>query len=140
MPTCTARLLWCCIRSLDIPWPSPSATAPQRTRTGRRLLGCASAFALVCCGQATLDPEVGARVEQVYAACVEEMLRSTCRVSNDNKPSAAPVFVAGVGQIDSASYRSLRDAGDAMCILVRESCTKAWSGPACRTSRSLWVK
>jgi len=123
-----------------------NAAAGQRTRAGRRLLGSASALALVCCGQATtVEPDQAARVEQVYAACVEEMLRSTCKVSNDSMPSAASsapaaVFVAGVGQVDSASYQSLRDAGDAMCSLVRKSCTEAWSGSACLTSRTLWAK
>ncbi len=72
------------------------------------------------------------------------MLRSTCKVSNDGSPSAASappaaVFVAGVGQVDSRSYQSLRDAGDAMCTLVREACTKSWSGSACQTSRTLWA-
>jgi len=109
------------------------------------LLGLVSALVLVCCGQATVEPDQVARVEQVYAACVEEMLRSTCKVSNDSTPSAAssppaPVFVAGAGQVDSASYQRLRDAGDAMCTLVRQSCSKDWSGSACLTSRTLWAK
>ena len=114
-------------------------------RIGRRLSGLASALALVCCGQASVEPEQSARVGQVHAACVEEMLRSTCKVSNDSSSRAAlappaSVFVAGVGQIDAASYQSLRAAGDAMCDLVRQSCTAAWSGSACQTSRSLWAK
>lgn len=111
----------------------------------RRLSALASALVLVCCGQTTIETEQIARVEQVYAACVEEMLRSTCKVANDSTSRAAPapiaaVFVAGAGQVDSASYQSLRAAGDAMCELVRRSCTNAWSGSACQTSRSLWAK
>jgi len=109
------------------------------------LLGSAAALTLVCCGQTTTEPDQSARVEQVYTACVAEMLRSTCKVTNDGTPRAASsplasVFIAGVGQVDAASYQSLRDAGDAMCMLVRQSCTKAWSGSACKTSRSLWAK
>jgi hypothetical protein len=84
------------------------------------------------------DFEYDDQINQIYSACVLEMLRSTCRVANDKSPMPS-VFVAGVGQIDAVSYQSLRAAGDAMCTLVRDGCTKDWAGPACRTSRSLWM-
>ena len=103
---------------------------------------------LACCGPASVEPDQlkqVVRVEKIYGACVEEMLRNTCNVTNDKTPNAstAPpqsVFVAGTGQVDAASYQRLRDAGDAMCELVRKSCTETWSGASCRTSRSLWTK
>ena len=85
-----------------------------------------------------------AQVQQVFDACSQEMLRNTCRVTNDKSSSAAPaassVFVAGVGQIDAAAYQSLRAAGDAMCGQVRQSCTENWVGSPCRTARSLWTR
>jgi hypothetical protein len=112
-------------------------------RIGQSMVWIVLAGALASCDS---GPETSAgqraQIEQVYGACVQEMLRSTCRVAND-KTAAAPassVFVAGVGQIDAASYQSLRAAGDAMCSLMRDGCTKDWSGSACRTARSLWAK
>ena len=148
MPTCTARLLWCSIPNLDSPRQPPGSANPVPWRLGRRLLGLTAAVMLACCGPASVEPDQFkqvVRVEKIYGACVEEMLRNTCNVTNDKAPSAstappASVFVAGAGQVDAASYQRLRDAGDAMCELVRKSCTETWSGAACRTSRSLWAK
>ena len=80
-------------------------------------------------------------LEAVYGACVQAMLRSTCRVSNDKStaaPTAKTVFVAGVGQVDAASYQKLRAAGEAMCTDVRKACSANWSSATCRTGRSLW--
>jgi hypothetical protein len=120
-----------------------SALPQPLRRVGLWLMWIVLATALASCDRsAAPGANHGAQIEQVYGACVQEMLRSTCRVAND-KTAAAPassVFVAGVGQIDAASYQSLRAAGDAMCSLMREGCTKDWSGSACRTARSLWAQ
>ena len=107
------------------------------------LVGAITVLALTSCSRGTTETAgLGTQIEQVYSACTDEMLRSTCKVANDTSSAAAPaaasVFVAGVGQIDAASYQSLRAAGDAMCGQVRSACTAAWSGAACRTARSLW--
>jgi hypothetical protein len=122
------------------------ALRPLTRRIGLSLMWIAAGAALASCDRGPTpgaNPSAqSAQIEQVYGACVQEMLRSTCRVAND-KTAAAPassVFVAGVGQIDAASYQSLRAAGDAMCSLMRDGCTKDWSGSACRTARSLWAK
>jgi hypothetical protein len=98
-----------------------------------------------CSRETPTEPAANAaQVQQVFDACSQEMLRNTCRVTNDKSSSAAPaassVFVAGVGQIDAAAYQSLREAGDAMCGQVRRSCTEHWGGSACRTARSLWTR
>ena len=113
-------------------------------RAARWLLIAAAAATMSCSGRAPRDdPGLHAdEIRQVVAACSLEMLRSTCRVANDRSSSSAPaassVFVAGVGPIDATAYRSLRDAGDAMCGHVARSCTSQWAGSACRTARSLW--
>ncbi len=68
------------------------------------------------------------------------MVRSICRVQSGPASSSAQdavVFVAGVGAIDGDAYRRLRDAGQALCSTVRESCAGDWSGPACRAARAL---
>lgn len=68
------------------------------------------------------------------------MVRNTCQVMSGSTPGAAAsaVFVAGVGAVDAASYRALRESGDAMCATVRQSCSGDWDAPACRTARALW--
>lgn len=113
--------------------------------TGRRFCVVAAAVLLLACGRsAGTDTNATAmRTQQVFEACSQDMLRSTCRFSNDKSsnttPAASSVFVAGVGQVDAVAYKSLREAGDAMCGQVRRSCTENWAGPACRTARSLWM-
>lgn len=113
-------------------------------RVARWLAIAAAAATLSCGGRAPAD-DPGAHADEirrVVEACSQEMLRSTCRVANDRSagatPAASSVFVAGVGPIDAAAYRGLREAGDAMCGHVARSCSAQWSGAACRTARSLW--
>ena len=114
-------------------------------RLARWLVIAAAAATLSCGGRAPADdPAAHAdEIRRVVEACSQEMLRSVCRVANDRSSSAAPaassVFVAGVGPIDANAYRSLREAGDAMCGHVARSCTSQWAGSACRTARSLWA-
>jgi hypothetical protein len=99
--------------------------------------------AVMTSSAAKLDPVdtlASERIRTLVDACSRQMTDSVCRVASD--PSAiapgAAVFVAGVGQVDSEAYRSLRAAGDAMCAEVRRSCASDWTGPACSTARRLW--
>jgi hypothetical protein len=80
------------------------------------------------------------QLEKLVQRCEAEMLRGTCRAQSGqalSSPQDTVVFVAGVGAIDVASYRRLRDAGQALCSTVRESCVADWSSPGCRAARAL---
>ena len=96
------------------------------------LMGCSER-------QATAAPAAAA-IEQLTAACVTAMLKSTCQVMTG--PAAADaasvVFVAGIGPVDAKAYRELRASGEAMCATIKKACTTDWSGPQCRTARALW--
>lgn len=99
------------------------------------------------CAPATSDRGLVAAVDSgqldtLHASCMDAMIKSTCRVSSGGAPSSDPegaVFVAGVGQVDAASYRQLRESGDAMCTLMKQSCAENWTGVRCQTARSLWT-
>ena len=140
MPTCCVKPLWCCIQNRD---PSLSQVLGRLGPLKVALIATITTLALASCIRGPVETAGSVmQVRQLYSACVEEMLRSTCKVSNDTSSAAAPaassVFVAGVGQIDAASYQTLRAAGDAMCGQVRKACAANWSDAACRTARSLW--
>lgn len=81
-------------------------------------------------------------VEALASRCVQDMIRQTCRVMGTaGAPSdgtQGQLFVAGVGAIDAALYRELRDQGDTMCSVVRRHCVQAWHGAPCRTARALY--
>ena len=79
-------------------------------------------------------------LERVVAACVEAMVRSTCQVmaGSGASSSANVIFVAGVGPVDAAAYRTLRESGEGMCEVVRGACRTDWEGPQCKASRALW--
>lgn len=47
-------------------------------------------------------------------------------------------FVAGIGPIDAALYRTLREQGEGMCQHLAGSCEKNWAGNACQTERKLY--
>ena len=81
-----------------------------------------------------------AELDRVHAACVEAMVKSTCQVMNGPAASntATVVFVAGIGPVDAAAYRELRNSGDAMCSVVRQACQADWAGAQCLTARGLW--
>lgn len=81
-----------------------------------------------------------AELNQLHAACVEAMVKSTCQVMTGPTASDAAevVFIAGVGPVDAKAYRELRNSGDAMCGTVRNACSKDWDGPQCQTARGLW--
>ena len=61
-----------------------------------------------------------ADLDRLHANCVEEMIRSTCKVMGNPQPlpGATSVFVAGVGPVDAAYYLELRASGDAMCAVT----------------------
>ena len=95
------------------------------------------------CGRTHLPPAPEqARVEAIYATCLDDMARSVCvaKGNGGGAPSGASgeVFVAGSGKVDPQSYRQFREAGDAMCSLVRQSCLASWEAARCVTARALW--
>lgn len=126
------------------------APAPQRRLTTFPRWVCAVvclAAAAAMAGASSLSAPVAAHAEELHAVfegCSQEMLRNTCAVAGDRSPNIettqAQVFIAGVGLVDAAAYKGLRDAGNAMCSQVRRSCTLDWSGSACKTARSLWAQ
>ena len=79
-------------------------------------------------------------LERVVAACVEAMVRSTCQVMAGSNASstASVIFVAGVGPVDAAAYRKLRESGEGMCEVVKSACKADWEGAQCKASRALW--
>ena len=79
-------------------------------------------------------------LERVVAACVEAMVRSTCQVMAGSSASstASVIFVAGVGPVDAAAYRKLRESGEGMCEVVRAACKADWDSAQCKASRALW--
>jgi hypothetical protein len=82
------------------------------------------------------------RLDRLHAACVQDMVASTCAVMNTgaSAPSAKPgdvVFVAGVGQVDAKAYEQIYAAGDAMCSVVRDACARDWGSTQCLTARKL---
>lgn len=85
------------------------------------------------------------QLEKLYAACVKDMIASTCKVMgtsavNSADPPAKPsdlVFVAGVGAISAVDYQQMYEAGDAMCSVVRDACAKDWLSSRCTTARKL---
>lgn len=123
---------------------------PRRPRRpappGRRVLAVlalGATVALAGCQRAPAPSATApAALQPLYDACMNAMLQSTCRVTQDRSapPSQAAqiVFVAGVGPVDAQAYRALRASGDAMCSLMRDACTADWNGAQCKTARSLW--
>ena len=95
---------------------------------------------------ADMPPAAQARealLNQLHAACVQDMIASTCKVMGTGSASitAKPgelVFVAGVGAIDAVDYQNMYAAGDAMCSVVRDACTKDWAGGQCLTARRIY--
>ena len=87
-----------------------------------------------------LPTPAAADMDRLHTNCVEEMIRSTCKVMGNPQPlpGATSVFVAGVGPVDAAYYLELRASGDAMCAVVRQACQADWDGPRCRTARGLY--
>jgi len=82
-------------------------------------------------------------LNQLHAACVQDMIASTCKVMGTGSAgiTAKPgelVFVAGVGAIDAVDYQNIYAAGDAMCSVVRDACTKDWAGGQCLTARRIY--
>ena len=80
---------------------------------------------------------------QLHERCVQEMVRSTCMAlpGRAGAPSAVrdgAVFVAGVGPVDAAAYWEIRQAGEAMCSVVRRACERDAASAQCRTAQALW--
>lgn len=68
------------------------------------------------------------------------MVKDTCRVMNTpaQAQSSARLFIAGVGEVDAASFAALRGYGDAMCAEVGVQCAADWEGRSCRIARALY--
>lgn len=100
--------------------------------------------ALAACSPVAGRPDPAAQVDALVARCNEAMAREVCTVQRDeaavSRPpaTAAPVFVAGTGAVDAKAYAEIREAGQAMCSLVKSRCDGDWQGQACKTARSLW--
>ncbi len=88
-------------------------------------------------------------LEKLHAACVTDMVASTCKVMGSaagtaavsgGLPPSAPgelMFIAGVGPIAASDYRQMYEAGDAMCSVVRKACADDWTSGRCQTARKL---
>lgn len=84
------------------------------------------------------------QVDALHAACVKDMIASTCKVMGTSSGPAAQspkpgdlVFIAGVGAIAATDYQTLYAAGDAMCAVVRQACMQNWDGAQCITARKV---
>ena len=81
----------------------------------------------------------------LHAACVSDMIASTCKImgtGSASAPAAKPgalVFVAGIGPIDAVSYQEMFAAGDAMCSVVRQACITQWDSNQCMLARKMWL-
>jgi hypothetical protein len=90
---------------------------------------------------------VMSKLDAVYARCMQDMLANTCKVmetrgaasSTAGEPGSL-VFIAGVGAMAASDYQQLYAAGDAMCTVVRDACTRGWGERQCLTARKLWER
>jgi hypothetical protein len=83
------------------------------------------------------------QVHAIVARCTADMVAQTCRVMQGPATSLIPkdtqtVFVAGLGPMSAELYRELRENGQSMCEPLKVACEQDWSGPTCRTARSLY--
>ena len=122
---------------------APAAPPPARRTWLWRVAALLLAAAVIVAAQ-WLWRDSAAPNASVQAALIErcqaEMLRGSCRAMRAEAPTAAAqrVFVAGLGEVDGAAFAALRNAGDAMCAEVAESCRSDWQGNACRIARALY--
>lgn len=114
------------------------------TTPGIRILP-ALAFLATClaiAGDAPPTARGSPFVTQLYDRCVQDMVRSTCMAlpGRSGAPAArqGAVFVAGVGAVDAAAYWEIRQAGEAMCGIVRRACERDAASAQCRTAQALW--
>ena len=79
------------------------------------------------------------RIDSMVTQCQSVMTRGVCRVQLDrsNIPNAT-MLVAGVGRIKTDSYLKIRNAGDQMCVVVRDVCNANFEGDDCKAARALW--
>ena len=92
-------------------------------------------FACVLSANAAADT----RIDSMVTHCQSVMTRGVCRVQLDrsNIPNAT-MLVAGVGRIKTDSYLKIRNAGDQMCVVVRDVCNANFEGDDCKAARALW--
>lgn len=79
--------------------------------------------------------------QALHQRCTLAMVNGTCRVMRpaaSQVPALSRVFIAGLGEVDAAVYRQLRQQGDAMCEDVVAACRTESAGPACRMAQALY--
>jgi S-adenosylhomocysteine hydrolase len=118
---------------------------PRAWRTVRLIASCAVlVLGVSLAGWWVADRFTSAnRAEAVTALaqrCALQMANDTCRVKNGPAPAstAGRVFIAGVGEVDSAAYSEMQRWGEAMCENVRTQCQAAWDGASCRIAKALY--
>lgn len=124
------------------PQAAQPASRPLGARGAVSLAALAAALLLASCNRVPAPPK--AELDALKANCVNAMVSSTCRVMQGQGLSLVPkdaqtVFVAGIGPIDAALYRSLREQGDGMCQHLATVCEKDWAGAQCQTARKLYA-
>jgi hypothetical protein len=88
----------------------------------------------------TRSPQVSA-VDALVQRCSLQMLKDTCRVMSSpasTQPAGSRLLIAGVGEVDSATFAELRRYGDTMCQAIGAQCAADWSGASCRIARALY--
>ncbi|WP_374675821.1 hypothetical protein [Ideonella sp.] len=141
--------------------PCPSGTSRPILRLAALALACAGGLLVSGCQPAAADATAAAvaqgapavapsapaepEVEALVGRCVQAMLQDVCGVKKDagdgpaaSRPASSEVFVAGTGVIDASAYDEIRQAGEAMCGVVRQRCAGGWDSASCRTARTLW--
>lgn len=113
---------------------------PPALRLLPALAGLAACLAIA--GDAAPPSRPHPLASQLYERCVQDMVRNTCLAlpGRGTSPAArqGAVFVAGVGAVDAAAYWEIRQAGEAMCAVVRRACERDAASAPCRTAQALW--
>ena len=79
-------------------------------------------------------------VVKLVQRCNLQMAKETCRVMNTPAPaqSTGRLFIAGIGEVDSAAFAALRSWGESMCREVGTQCAADWEGASCQIARALY--
>jgi hypothetical protein len=84
-----------------------------------------------------------AELDACKVNCINARVSFTCRVMQGRglsliSKNVQTVFVAGIGSIDAALSRTLREQGEGMCQHLAPTYEKDWAGNACQTARTLY--
>jgi hypothetical protein len=79
-------------------------------------------------------------VDALVQRCSVQMVKDTCRVMKTpaSGQAGARLFIAGVGEVDAATFTAMRSYGDEMCQAVGAQCASDWEGANCRIARALY--